>query len=227
MAFDAPQDVAPATTEPGSPWWYRRRLFTIGAAYFCGFFFGNLGTALLGLPITPAAVQWGTHLGPNGANILYGTAVLLATISWALRTWGGAYLRPDVVWKPDAVDDRLLVDGPFRYVRNPLYLGNLLTAAGVGLLAPPLGFAIVVLGNVLVALGLMHVETRLLRTRYGAAFDAYAAAVPALVPRLRPAQVEGSVSGSPSLALGLRSEIFSAAIVLVVIAVWLHALFPQ
>jgi len=225
VASDAPQDVAPAATELGSPWWYRWRLFTIGGAYGFGFFFGNLITGLLGWPLAPSAVQWGACLGPAGANVLYGVAVLLTIVAWALRAWGGAYLRPDVVWNPNALDDRLLVDGPFRYVRNPLYLGNLFTAVGVGLIGPPLAFALVVLGNVLAALGLMQVETRLLRARYGATFDAYAAAVPALFPRFTPAKVEGSVRGTPSLALGLRSEIFSAVIVLIVVAVWLYALF--
>jgi protein-S-isoprenylcysteine O-methyltransferase Ste14 len=224
VAPDAPEAVTAASADGPSPWWYRWRFATIGSVYFCGFFFGNLVTGILGLPVVPAVLQWGAALGPNGPRILYGVAFLFALIAWALRAWGGAYLRPDVVWNADALGDRLLVDGPFRYVRNPLYLGNLFLALAAGLLAPPLGFAIVVVGNVFVALALAGVESRLLRARYGAAYDAYAAAVPALVPRLSPARVEGSVRGAPSLALGLRSEIFSAILMLSLLAVWLHAL---
>ena len=224
MAPDAPEALTTAPAERPSPWWYRWRFATIGAVYFCGFFFGNLVTGMLGLPVLPAVQQWGAHLGPGGTHILYGVAFLFALIAWALRAWGGAYLRPDVVWNANALGDRLLVDGPFRYVRNPLYLGNLFLALAAGLLAPPLGFAIVVIGNVFVALALAGVESRLLRARYGAAYDAYAAAVPALLPRMSPAQVEGSVRGEPSVALGLRSEVFSAILVLSLLAVWLHAL---
>jgi protein-S-isoprenylcysteine O-methyltransferase Ste14 len=224
MAPDATQDVARGPVEPPSPWWYRGRFFTIGAVYFLGFFCGNLVTAIAGWPLPAAAEQWGAHLGPNGPHVLYGLAFLFAVVAWALRTWGGAYLRPDVVWKADAVGDRLLVDGPFRYVRNPLYLGNIFLALAAGMLAPPLGFAIVLVGNVIVSLALAGVESRLLRARYGAAYDAYAAAVPALLPRLSPAHVEGSVRGTPSLALGLRSEIFSAVIALSLLVVWVHAL---
>lgn len=224
MAPDAPETVIPAAAEDRSPWWYRWRFLTIGAVFGGGFFFGNLVTGMLGWPVAPAAVLWGARLGPDGARMLYGVAFLFALVAWALRTWGGAYLRPDVVWNADALGDRLLVDGPFSYVRNPLYLGNLFLALAAGLLAPPLGFAIVVIGNVFMALALAGVESRLLRARYGAAYDAYAAAVPALLPRATPAQVEGSVRGTPSLALGLRSEIFSALLALSLLAVWLHAL---
>jgi protein-S-isoprenylcysteine O-methyltransferase Ste14 len=190
------------------------RLFTIGAVYFCGFFFGNLITGLLGVAPEPAAMEWGRHLGPYGARILLGAGFALAAAAWALRVWGGAYLRPDVVWNQNALGDRLLVDGPLRYVRNPLYLANVLLAAGAGLLAPPIGFAIVVAGNLLVVLGLMRVETRVLRERYGATFDAYAAAVPALLPRLTPAHVSGTARVTPSPGPALRSEFFSAAIAL-------------
>jgi hypothetical protein len=59
-----------------------------------------------------------------------------------------------------------------------------------------------------------------MRARYGATYDAYRAAVPSLVPRLGPADVPGSETIRPSLAQGLRSEIFSAgfAIAMVLLA---------
>jgi protein-S-isoprenylcysteine O-methyltransferase Ste14 len=194
------------------------RFLTIGAVFFCGFFLGNIFTGLLGLNPATAAAQWGAHLGPHGPRIVLGIGFVSTVIAVALRVWGGSYLRPEVVWNSDALGDRLLVDGPFRYVRNPLYLGNLFLAAGTGLLAPPLGFAILVTGNVLVAFGLISVETRLLRARYGAQFDAYAAAVPALIPRLTPAQIAGSATATPSIGPALRSELFAVAIALAMLA---------
>lgn len=214
-AAEADLSAAPAA----SPWWYRRRFLTIGCVYGAGFFFGNLLTGMLGgRPPEPAFIVWGKALGPDGHRVLLVAMVVAALAAWALRAWGGAYLRPEVVWNADALGDRLLVDGPFRFVRNPLYLGNVLLAAGVGLLAPPLGFALIVGGNIWIVLGLMQVETALLRARYGPAFDAYAAAVPALIPRLTPAPVAGAGRAAPSLALGLRSELYSAALALSLIA---------
>jgi protein-S-isoprenylcysteine O-methyltransferase Ste14 len=196
-----------------SPWWYRGRFGTIGAVYFVGFFFGNLVTGIVtrATPL-PAYAAWGAALGPHGKHILLVAMVALVVAAFALRAWGGSYLRPEVVWNADALGDRLLVDGPFRFVRNPLYLGNMLLAMGVGLIAPPLGWALIVAGNLWVVLGLMQVETTLLRGRYGAAFDAYAAAVPPLLPRLAPATVPGTAVATPALTIGLRSELMTAAI---------------
>ena len=220
MASDTPPPVT--AIEQRSPWWYRYRFFTIGAAYGIGFFVGNAISFGPSRPL-PAAWAWGPHLGAHGTRSLLVLAFVLALGAWAVRSWGGAYLRPDVVWHADALGDRLLVDGPFRYVRNPLYFGNVLLAAGMGLLAPPLGFFLIVAGNIVVALALIRVEATLLRNRYGAVYDEYAAAVPPLVPRLTPAEVRGSIRGTPSLALGLRSEIFSAALAATVLAVAIFA----
>jgi hypothetical protein len=40
--------------------------------------------------------------------------------------------------------ERVLADGPYRYVRNPLYLGNILMATGIGLMASRIGFLVLV-----------------------------------------------------------------------------------
>jgi protein-S-isoprenylcysteine O-methyltransferase Ste14 len=41
----------------------------------------------------------------------------------------------------------LVADGPYRHVRNPLYLGNVLQAFGIGLMASRLGFAFLTIAN--------------------------------------------------------------------------------
>ncbi|MBA3962456.1 MAG: hypothetical protein H0X40_11215 [Chthoniobacterales bacterium] len=43
--------------------------------------------------------------------------------------------------------DALVADGPFRYVRNPLYLANPIMAAGIGVLASRAGFIFLVAAN--------------------------------------------------------------------------------
>lgn len=77
----------------------------------------------------------------------------------------------------------LISDGPYRYVRNPIYAGmfGLLLATGLAmsrwttLLAAALVFAV---GTVI----RIRREERLLRHAFGASFDEYARKVPALVP---------------------------------------------
>ncbi len=189
------------------------------ALYFAGFFAG--GAIAFGRgPVRPAFVAAGSRLGASGPEALLAIATLAVIACWALRVWGAAYLQAAVVWNADALDHRLIVAGPFRYVRDPLYLGSLLLAFGFGALAPPLGFAIVVVSNLIFVAMLVREEATLMRARYGAVYDAYCAAVPSLFPRFTAAEVPGSQPVTPSLAEGLRSEILSAgfAVAMVVLA---------
>jgi protein-S-isoprenylcysteine O-methyltransferase Ste14 len=64
---------------------------------------------------------------------------ILGAAGAGLRTWAAAYLRPEVMRDHRLHDERLTADGPFRHVRNPLYLGNILMAAGMGLSASRAG----------------------------------------------------------------------------------------
>jgi protein-S-isoprenylcysteine O-methyltransferase Ste14 len=190
--------------QPPSPWWYRNRAVLIGVAYGLGFFLGYL--SLDGRPVLPAFVTWGRPWGDLGVNLLAWTGVALTLVAWLLRASGTAYLRREVVFSADALQDRLIVAGPFRYVRNPLYLGNLFLAAGIGLFAPPLGLAIIFLGNLAIAIALAREESRQLEARYGATYAAYRAAVPALFPRFTPATVPGSTVVSPSIRSAMIGE---------------------
>jgi protein-S-isoprenylcysteine O-methyltransferase Ste14 len=190
-----------------SPWWYRQRGSVIGAIFGVGFFLGNLRVD--GKPSLPAAVVWGLYEGDAGIYALLWLGVALVLLAWLARLSGTAYLRGDVVFAANVQRDRLIVDGPFRYVRNPLYLGNILLALGIGLYAPPLGFAIIVIGNTLLVMMLAHEELKQLALQYGADYDAYRAAVPAFLPRLTPATFSGRGQIKPHLRSALVAESFT------------------
>jgi protein-S-isoprenylcysteine O-methyltransferase Ste14 len=208
------------TGERISPWWYRRRGSVIGVIYGLGFLLGYF--SLQGPQPQPAAVVWGPAFGGNGVALLAWAGVALVLVAWLLRASGTAYLRREVVFSADALQDRLVVAGPFRYVRNPLYLGNIFLALGVGLYAPPLGFAIIVAGNVAIVAFLAREEARQLALRYGATFEVYRRSVPAFVPRLTPATVPGSSSATPSLRSACLGEtgVMLTAVALVPIALF-------
>jgi protein-S-isoprenylcysteine O-methyltransferase Ste14 len=77
----------------------------------------------------------------------------------------------------------LVTDGPYRWMRNPIYIGmfGLLLATGLAMSRwTTLGAAAVVFvaGTVI----RVRIEERLLRQAFGAAFDEYARKVPALIP---------------------------------------------
>ncbi|MBD5606707.1 MAG: hypothetical protein IAI48_16685 [Candidatus Eremiobacteraeota bacterium] len=139
-----------------------------------------------------------------------------------MRASGTAYLDRRVVFAADVQDDRLIVAGPFRYVRNPLYLGNLFLALGVAALAPPAGFAIIMLGNLMLVAALAREETIHMRRRYGAAFDAFRSAVPSFVPRLTPAQGLETASVVPAWRSALLGEAFCLTIGLAIVPLALY-----
>ncbi|HEX3464274.1 MAG TPA: isoprenylcysteine carboxylmethyltransferase family protein [Candidatus Elarobacter sp.] len=152
------------------------------------FVFGKRG-ALLALP----AVVLAAAGKPSAFSIAAGLPVAFA--GEVLRMWAVGYsgetTRGDVVTAP-----ALVTAGPYAYVRNPLYAGNFLTAAGfafafTGKNSPPLRFALVA-GSLAVMAGVYTVivphEERYLRETFGPAFDDYAARVPRVVPALEPSE---------------------------------------
>ena len=152
------------------------------------FAFANRG-ALLALPAVVLAA-----LGkPSAFSIA--TGLPLAFAGEVLRMWAvgysGATTRGDTVTAP-----ALVTAGPYAYVRNPLYVGNFITAAGfaiafTGKNSAPVRLALVA-GSLATMLGIYAVivphEENYLRATFGAAFDDYVARVPQVVPALEPSE---------------------------------------
>ena len=78
--------------------------------------------------------------------------------------------------------------GPYAYVRNPLYLGNLGICAGLLLVANAAWAYAIGLGFFFVQyFFIVRAEENFLRQKYGARFEEYASKVPRWLPRLSPA----------------------------------------
>jgi protein-S-isoprenylcysteine O-methyltransferase Ste14 len=150
------------------------------------FVFKNRGL-LLALPAA-ALVAFGK---PSVLSILLG--VPLAVAGELLRCWAVGYsgvtTRHDVVIAP-----KLVTAGPYAYVRNPLYLGNFITAAGfavafTGNNAVPARNALVfgsLAAMFAVYAAIVPHEEAFLRKQFGEAFDRYCERVPRVVPQLEP-----------------------------------------
>jgi protein-S-isoprenylcysteine O-methyltransferase Ste14 len=80
-----------------------------------------------------------------------------------------------------------VVEGPYRYVRNPLYEGDLCLILGAALLTR--SWALMLLAALYVAqLALqLPLEERELRERFGIPYRRYCELVPRFIPRRRPA----------------------------------------
>lgn len=64
---------------------------------------------------------------------------LVAAVGAVLRIWGAAYLGYGTVHHGSMQSSALMADGPYRYVRNPLYLGGWCMMIALTLTMPPSG----------------------------------------------------------------------------------------
>jgi protein-S-isoprenylcysteine O-methyltransferase Ste14 len=115
-------------------------------------------------------------------------SLILVIPGLMLRGYAAGYVKKNA---------ELTQTGPYAYTRNPLYLGSLMAA--VGFVAASRRWELVVLFVVLFTVIYAPVilsEERFLRAHF-ADFDAYAARVPRLLPRLTPATKGDSGAFSP------------------------------
>lgn len=191
-----------------TPWEFRLRAFFIAIAFGLGFFLGYPIQAALFHDIDPTFVVLGERWGSSGIYALAWIAAGITIVAWLIRLWGSSYHASGVVMSGDVATNTLTVAGPYRYVRNPLYLGNILLAVGIGSLGPPVATFLVVALNVWFVYRLIGIEERFLRTAFGTAYEQYCAAVPRLFPRFTPAP-QPSDPRKPNFAYGFLTELFS------------------
>jgi protein-S-isoprenylcysteine O-methyltransferase Ste14 len=79
----------------------------------------------------------------------------------------------------------VMADGPYRYVRNPLYLGGWCMMAAISFLMPPTGALVMMTLQTIFYLRLILGEEAFLTVQLGEPYREYLRAVPRLFPRLR------------------------------------------
>ncbi len=123
---------------------------------------GHLVLAVLGLVLAR----------PGPTTNLIGSALILAGM--ALRVWAAGMLEKG---------GDLCTDGPYRFVRHPLYLGSTVAAVGFAVMMNVLWGWVLIVPLFLVLYGAQVLsEERHLRASHGPAHAQFAAAVPLIVP---------------------------------------------
>ena len=111
---------------------------------------------------------------PDARSLAYGLPIGVAGL--LLRAWAAGHLEKNV---------RLAETGPYAYVRNPLYIGTVLVAAGLIVASRRwILAAIVAAVFFFVYLPVIGLEQQHLRDLFPE-YDAYARRVPALIPVFR------------------------------------------
>jgi len=114
-----------------------------------------------------------------------GIACALAGGLVRILTIGLVYIRRGGRDRKVSADD-LVTDGIYAHVRNPMYLGNLLIAAGLSLMyGSPWVYAGLFPLFLLIYISIVAEEERFLATKFGDEFTAYCRSVPRFWPDLR------------------------------------------
>jgi protein-S-isoprenylcysteine O-methyltransferase Ste14 len=172
--------------------WLRRRGIISWYLIEVGGLWG--GTTLILLVLSPWWLRWGwsgtSSLQVLGCVLFVGSVVAgtwaVAKMGWARLLLAGALFRPAAGAEENGVPQRLVVEGPYRYVRNPLYDGDFCLIVGTALLTQ--SWALMLLAAIYLAqLALqLPLEERELRERFGISYRRYCELVPRFVPRRRP-----------------------------------------
>lgn len=132
----------------------------------------------------PSRNGWLSFQSATIAVLIFG--ILCALISALLRTWAAAYLNSTVVKHASMQGDQVVAAGPYRFLRNPLYVGTFIHTFALALLMPPSGALVCIVLIGLFQLRLIAGEEAFLTAKLGESYLAYRAKVPALLPALTP-----------------------------------------
>jgi protein-S-isoprenylcysteine O-methyltransferase Ste14 len=150
---------------------------------------------------------------PSAGSIALGLPLAIA--GELIRCWAvgfsGATTRHNEVTAP-----KLVTAGPYAYVRNPLYLGNFLTATGfaiafTGRNSRSTRRALV--GGSLAAMAALYAaiiphEEAFLRSQFGDEFERYCQRVPRILPQLEPSP-DGNDSWRADVLVSAESNTFA------------------
>jgi protein-S-isoprenylcysteine O-methyltransferase Ste14 len=189
---------------------YRNRHVIIVLVYALAYACYNLDHLNVLYAVMPSHL--GMHQKGLIVRLLYIAATLIAAASAILLTGATAY-RPSSVLSERS---HLRVDGPFRYVRNPHYLGYFLLLTALGTFQSRLGLPMMLLVETVFLVRLVGHEEILLEQKYRERFSFYRQAVPRIIPSLRPRiKTNGDV---PLWRFAFRKNAFQWACVITLLA---------
>jgi protein-S-isoprenylcysteine O-methyltransferase Ste14 len=143
-------------------------------------------------------------------------AALIAAKAVLFRVWGTAYLGTGTVNSGSMVTGKVMADGPYRYVRNPLYIGVWCMVIAMTFLMPVSGAAFAAVLITIFAFRLTLGEEAFLRVKLGEPYLAYLKAVPRFIPRLRGAP--SPAGAKPHWVRALITELTPIGIFVAIVA---------
>lgn len=159
------------------------------------------------------------------ARLLFALASVVMIVAASIRTWASSYLHSNIVYASAVKSASLVADGPYRRVRNPLYLANILMAISLGAMMSRPGFVVAVVLMTVFCYRLILREEAELQATQGEGYAQFRRTVPRLLPSLR-AKAPPS-GGQPKWSAGFKAEgwYWGIALSLVVFTITLKLLW--
>ncbi len=140
-------------------------------------------------------------------SLIIGFAVAL--IGELFRFWGVSYAGSETRRTGDVGATFLVVSGAFGYLRNPLYLGNMLMYLGLGIMSMA-WFPYLQIVAMMFFFFQYHViigeEEGFLVKKYGKEYEDYRSSVPKLIPQFKKYKNPGLEQPSLDIKAGIESE---------------------
>ncbi len=124
---------------------------------------------------------------PTIMSLAIGFVVIV--LGEAIRFWGVSIAGSETRTTGTVGGTYLITNGPFAFVRNPLYVGNMLLYIGVGVMSMALFPWLVIIAAVWFFIQytlIVSKEEEYLAERFGAEYEHYRQRVPRFFPRLIP-----------------------------------------
>lgn len=140
-------------------------------------------------------------------SLIIGFAIALLGEGW--RLWGVSVAGSETRTTGKVGGSFLVVTGAFAYVRNPLYLGNILLYLGIGIMSMALFPYLQIFALIFFYWQydvIISEEEEYLQKTFGEQYEDYKNNVPRLIPRLTPYKNPGIEQPEYKIKKGLKSE---------------------
>jgi protein-S-isoprenylcysteine O-methyltransferase Ste14 len=144
---------------------------------------------------------------PTTQSVLIGSAVTF--LGEGIRLWGVAYAGSLTRVTGSVGAPAVVMAGPYAFVRNPLYIGNILLYVGIALISnalipwlPAVAVCVFIVQYALI----VSLEEEFLEREFGTSYREYKRNVPRFIPRLVPYRTPAQADQSPNWKEALRSE---------------------
>ncbi|MFH2019993.1 MAG: isoprenylcysteine carboxylmethyltransferase family protein [archaeon] len=107
-------------------------------------------------------------------------------IAWIFRSYAGGYLSGHTIVTKSVQTSKLVTGGPYAYVRNPLYVSDIIAMTVVGFAGPPVAVLILFFGKIITSYMYAFYEEKHLEKKWGTEYQIYKRNVPRFFPRLSP-----------------------------------------